>query len=94
MIDLTWYILGTLTGVAIYYMYLLSEKLADTWLNWAGLGTGIALILFSIAWGVGAVLEGVPRAGSMGLLLFGFPGLTTLTLTLKRIMSQSRKEIS
>ena len=33
------------------------------------------LILFSISWSVGSVLEGVPRAASMGLLLFGFSGM-------------------
>jgi hypothetical protein len=39
---------------------------------------------------VGAVLEGVPRAGSMGLLLFGLSGIVILTLTGKFITSQRR----
>lgn len=91
MMDLTWYILGTLTGGIIYGMYLLSEKFALNWLSWSGLCAGAGLILFSIAWGVGAVLEGVPRAGSMGILLFGLPGLIVTTVTIRRIFSQ--KEI-
>jgi hypothetical protein len=88
MMDFTWYVLGTLTGAAIYGMYLLSEKFVLNWVSWSGLGSGAGLILFSIAWGVGAVLEGVPRAGSMGILLFGLPGLIVLTLTIRRILSQ------
>ena len=92
MIDFTWYILGALSGGAIYGMYALSGKFALSWLSWLGLGAGAGLIFFSIAWGVGAVLEGVPRAGSMGMLLFGLPGLIVVTITLKRITSQ--KEIA
>jgi len=88
MMDFTWYILGVLTGGVLYGMYLFSEKFVLNWLSWSGLGAGAGLILFSIAWGVGAVLEGVPRAGSMGVLLFGLPGLIVLTLTIRRIFSQ------
>ena len=92
MIDFTWYLLGALTGVVAYGMYILSEKFTLNWLTWSGLLAGAGLIFFSIAWGVGAVLEGVPRAGSMGMLLFGLPGLIVVTITLKRITSQ--KEIA
>jgi hypothetical protein len=88
MMDFTWYILGVLTGGVLYGMYLFSEKFVLNLLSWSGLGAGAGLILFSIAWGVGAVLEGVPRAGSMGILLFGLPGLIVLTLTIRRILSQ------
>ena len=88
MMDLTWYILGALTGVTIYGMYLLSRQYVSNWWNWTGVGAGAGLVLFSIAWGVGAILEGVPRAGSMGLLLFGLPGIIMLSFTLRRIVSQ------
>ncbi len=69
-------------------VYTLSLKFTLNWLVWSGLVAGIGLIFFSIAWGVGAVLEGVPRAGSMGILLFGLPGLIVITVTLKKITSQ------
>ena len=68
-------------------MYVLFQNYTSNWLSWSGLGLGAALILFSIAWGVGAVLEGVPRAGSMGIVLFALPGLILVTLTIKRIVS-------
>jgi vacuolar-type H+-ATPase subunit I/STV1 len=90
MMDLTWYVLGALTGVIAYFLYELSRKMTLNWLSWSGLIVGSFLILFSIAWSVGAVLEGVPRAGSMGLLLFGLSGIVILTLTGRFITSQRR----
>lgn len=91
MMDLTWYILGALTGAIAYIFYELSKKYTLNWISWSGLGTGVLLILFSIAWSVGAVLEGVPRAGSMGMLLFGFPGIVILSLTSRIIVSKKEK---
>ena len=88
MMDFTWYILGALTGGVAYTLYLISRKAALNWLSWSGLMIGSSLILFSIAWAVGSVLEGVPRAASMGLLLFGLSGVVVLTLTGRKIISQ------
>ena len=90
MMDLTWYVLGALTGVIAYFLYELSRKITLNWLSWSGLIFGSFLILFSIAWSVGAVLEGVPRAGSMGLLIFGLSGIVILTLTGRFVISQRR----
>ena len=88
MMDLTWYILGVLTGAVAFSLYLISKKATLNWLLWSGLIAGSALILFSIAWAVGSVLEGVPRAASMGILLFGLSGVVILTLTGKMISSK------
>jgi len=83
MMDFTWYILGLLTCASAIFLWKLSERYALNTRAWSGLVCGIVLILFSIAWGVGAVLEGVPRAGSMGILLFGLPGIMLFTMTLR-----------
>ncbi len=91
MMDLTWYLLGALTGVMAYTFYELSKRYTLNWMIWSGLGTGAILILFSIAWSVGAVLEGVPRAGSMGMLLFGLPGIVVLTWTGRVIVAKKEK---
>ena len=88
MMDLTWYILGVLTGAVAYSLYLIFKKTTLNWLLWSGLVAGSFLILFSIAWAVGSVLEGVPRAASMGILLFGLSGVIILTLTARMIASQ------
>ena len=91
MMDSTWYILGVLTGAVAYALYLISKKTTLNWLSWSGLVAGNALILFSIAWAVGSVLEGVPRAASMGILLFGLSGMIILTLTARMIASPKDK---
>ena len=91
MMDFTWYILGALTGAVAYSLYLISKQNTLNWLLWSGLIAGSALILFSIAWAVGSVLEGVPRAASMGMLLFGLSGIIILTVTVRLIASQNGK---
>jgi hypothetical protein len=83
MMGLTWYILGLLTTGSLIFLWKFSQHYAFKWHTWSGFVFGIVLILFSIAWGVGAVLEGVPRAGSMGILLFGLPGIILVTVTLR-----------
>ncbi|MEN8808763.1 MAG: hypothetical protein ABF291_14900 [Desulfobacterales bacterium] len=80
MMAFTWYLLGVLTGGVAYVLYLISRKITLNWLSWSGLIAGSSLVLFSIAWAVGSVLEGVPRAASMGILLFGLSGVVILTL--------------
>ena len=88
--DLTWYVLGALSCAIVYGLYELSQQQRLGWLDWTGLILGTVLILFAIAWSVGAVLEGVPRAGSMGMLFFGLPGIVITTLSLRFIIA--RKE--
>ena len=86
----TWYILGILTVGSGYFLCEYSKKHRLHWLFWTGLGIGIFSIFFSIAWAVGAVLEGVPRAASMGLLMFGLVGIVILTVTIRFITGQNR----
>lgn len=91
MMGLTWYILGLLTTASVIFILKLSKKYVLNWIAYSGYGMGVFLILFSIAWSVGAVLEGVPRAGSMGMLLFGLPGIIFLTLSLRYITDKLKK---
>ena len=85
MMAFTWYILGILTVGSGYFLYEYSNKNRLHWISWTGLGIGIFSIFFSIAWAVGAVLEGVPRAASMGLLMFGLGGIVILTVAIRFI---------
>ena len=87
----TWYFLGLLTTGSAIFLWHFSRRYRLTWLTWFGLIKGIFLILFSIAWAVGSVLEGVPRAASMGLLLFGLSGIVILTFTLRYIVAKGEK---
>ena len=81
MMGFTWYVLGALAAGSAYGLWEYSRRHPLNWLSWSGMTLGIVLVLFSIAWAVGAVLEGVPRAASMGLLLFGLGGIVVLTVT-------------
>jgi len=92
--DFTWYILGMLTGAAGIFLWRLSKQYRLNQLAWGGLTVGIFLILFSIAWSVGAVLEGVPRAASMGLLLFGLSGIVLLTAVYKYMDDKLEKIVT
>ncbi len=85
---LTWYFLGLLTTGSTIFLWHISKRYQLNWLAWSGLSMGIVLILFSIAWAVGSVLEGVPRAASMGLLLFGFSGIVILTLAFRYTLTK------
>ncbi len=87
----TWYFLGLLTTGSTIFLWHFSKRFQLNWLAWSGLTLGIVLILFSIAWAVGSVLEGVPRAASMGLLLFGFSGIVILTLAFRYTLTKRPK---
>jgi len=91
MMDLTWYFLGLLTTGSTIFLWHFSKRYQLNWLSWSGLTLGTVLILFSIAWAVGSVLEGVPRAASMGLLLFGFSGIVILTLAFRYTLTKRPK---
>jgi hypothetical protein len=87
----TWYCLGLLTTGSSIFLWHFSKRYQLNWLSWSGLVLGMVLILFSIAWAVGSVLEGVPRAASMGLLLFGFSGIVILTLAFRYTLTKRPK---
>ncbi len=87
----TWYFLGLLTTGSAIFLWHFSKRYQLNWLSWSGLTLGIVLILFSIAWAVGSVLEGVPRAASMGLLLFGLSGIVILTLAFRYTLTKRPK---
>ncbi len=85
MIYLTFYVVGLLAGLSAYVIYLLHKTRQPGWVKLSAMGLGVVLVLFSVAWGVGSILEGVPRAASMGMLMFGLPGLVAITIAARNI---------
>ena len=79
--QLTWFIVGLLTGLSIFLYNELWRCYRIKWLGWTGLAVGELAVLFCIAWSVASLLEGEPRAASMGLMLFGGAGLVILVVT-------------
>ena len=85
MIYLTFYVVGLLAGLSAYMIYLLHKSTQPGWWKLSLMGLGVVLVLFSAAWGVGSIMEGVPRAASMGVLMFGLPGLVAITIAARNI---------
>ena len=83
MMGLTWFVIGFLSIVFTYFF--LEHKKKYNWNSLVIIGflSGLGSILFSIAWAMGALLEGVPRSASMGLLVFGLGGIVILSVTFR-----------
>ena len=77
---------------SIYLVVNLSKKYRLGLIPCTGLIMGILLILFSIAWAVSSTLEGEPRAASMGIVFFGFPGIVFLTVTARFVSGKNQKQ--
>jgi len=94
MMDFTWFIVGLITAIAGIGVHIAMQRYTLRWLELFGLIAGSGLILFTVPWAVGCLLEGVPRAASMGILLFGLPGLIILATTWRLIAKLPTKEIA
>jgi hypothetical protein len=81
MMGLMWFSVGFIVGISVLIAKTLHERFEIDWRGWAGLALGEVMVLFCIAWSVAAVAEGEPRAASMGLIVFGAPGVAVLALT-------------
>jgi hypothetical protein len=79
-IEVLFFILGVLTTLFIVGFIKYNKELHFKALTWATLGFGAFLLIFCVAWSVSSVLEGVPRAASMGLVVFGIPSIILLLL--------------
>ncbi|MCK5704727.1 MAG: hypothetical protein KAI29_26420, partial [Cyclobacteriaceae bacterium] len=88
---LMWLSVGILTGISAWILHVLNKRYLIDLVAWLGLISGIFSVLFGIAWSVSSVLEGVPRSGSMGILLFGGLGLIILLLTWRFNLQHSKK---
>ncbi len=88
---LMWFTVGLITGLSVFAFVELHKRFNLNWLGWSGLILGEFLILFCIAWSTASIFEGVPRAASMGLLMFGGAGLVTLILTWRLVVQKAAR---
>jgi len=87
-IEVLFFLLGVLSTLAVIGMISLNKKYNFDWKAWTTAILGSFLVIFSIAWSVSSVLEGEPRAASMGLVVFGLLGLIILALARRLIVSK------
>lgn len=88
-IELLFFILGFISCLAVLGLISLNKKSRLDWKKGSIIGLGAFLLLFCIAWSVSSVLEGEPRAASMGMVVFGMPALILLTLGLRMALKKS-----
>ena len=91
MMDFIWFIVGILTAASVAGIHLTTQRYTLRWKELTGLVAGACLLLFSIPWAVASILEGVPRAASMGILMFAIPGLVLLAVTWRLVAKQPVK---
>jgi len=79
-IEILFFTLGVITTLGIAAVVFYNRKFKFTAGAWASIGIGLFLFIFSIAWSASSILEGEPRASSMGMLVFGIPSIILLIL--------------
>jgi len=90
-IEVLFFSLGVITTLAVVGMIYLSKNYRLNWkMNSASL-MGIFLGIFAIAWSVSSMLEGEPRAASMGMVVFGLPSLAFLGFFRKLLLSGNKQ---
>ncbi len=76
-----WFFMGVLFTLSVFALAYLSIRVKIQWYAWAGLITGVIMVLFGIGWAGASFLEGYPQSGSMGLAIFSGGGVVLMTLT-------------
>ena len=79
-IEILFFMLGLLTTLSVVSLIYYHKQLKFKIKTWTTLSLGIFLLIFCIAWSCSSILEGEPRAASMGLVIFGIPALLLLLL--------------
>ncbi|TLX77636.1 hypothetical protein E9993_03055 [Labilibacter sediminis] len=89
-IEILFFVLGVITTLGIATTVYYHRKFKFNAGAWASIGIGLFLFVFTIAWSVSSVLEGEPRASSMGMIIFGIPSIILLVLGRKLALKNNR----
>ena len=84
---LQWFFMGVLFTLSVFGLAYLSTVVRLEWYTWAGLITGVIMILFGIGWAGASFMEGYPQSGSMALALFSGGGVVLMTLTWRYLVA-------
>lgn len=79
-IEMLFFTLGVISTLGAVGLNKLNKMYQLDWKSWLTLILGVFIIVFAIAWSISSVLEGEPRAASMGMVFFGIPGLVLMLL--------------
>jgi len=82
-----WFFMGVLFTLSVFALAYLSMVVKLEWYTWAGLITGVIMVLFGIGWAGASFLEGYPQSGSLGLAIFSGGGVVLMTLTWRHLVT-------
>ena len=88
--QILFFVLGILTMIFVAVLIRSNKNYKFNWGAWILGILGAFLFIFTVAWSVSSVIEGEPRAASMGMVVFGIPALIMLFLT-RRLVVKSKK---
>lgn len=87
-IEMLFFTLGVISTLSLIAMVKWNKIYKFDWKAWSLLGLGLFLMIFCMAWSVSSVLEGEPRAASMGMVVFGLPSLVLLALARRVVLKK------
>jgi len=82
-----WFFMGVLFTLSVFALAWLSMIVKLEWYTWAGLITGVVMILFGIGWAGASFLEGIAQSGSLGLILFSGVGVLMMVLIWRHLVA-------
>ena len=88
--QILFFVLGILTMIGVAVLIRSNKSYNFNWGAWTFGILGAFLLVFTVAWSASSVIEGEPRAASMGMVFFGIPALIFLFLT-RRLVIKHKK---
>jgi len=74
-IEILFFTLGVITTLSGCLLVKLNKKYKFNIALWLSFITGFLFLIFCLAWSISSIIEGEPRAASMGYIFFGLPGI-------------------
>lgn len=79
-IEMLFFWLGFLLMGAIAGITVLARRYKFNWKAWLLVVTGLFLGFFALAWSISSALEGESHAATIGMVMFGVPGVVLIVL--------------
>jgi len=89
--DLMWFLLGFVSAFVCMGIYHLIVRCKISWKSLVPAASGVSLLLFAVAWSVSSVLEKEPQAASMGMIVFGIPGIILMLIAWRVFNSETKR---
>jgi hypothetical protein len=82
-----WFFMGVLFTLSVFALAWLSMMVKLEWYTWAGLITGVILVLFGIGWAGASFMEGIAQSGAMALMFFCGSGVIMMVLVWRYLVA-------